>query len=215
MMVTDGDIGSDRIGVMADSHGRPEALEAGISTLRARGCSVLYHLGDICDSAYPENTAACVKIIERNGVLAVKGNNEHTVSINYVDRDDGAVSSSTAVYLGRLPLVRELPGAVFCHSLPFEAELGLSAMVRMMEPAAAIHFGRLYPGRVLFRGHSHQPEIIRCRANRAEAEAIPRDLPLELASARPCVVTCGALTDGLSLIWHTREDWVCSIACDG
>ncbi len=214
MMAPADDIRPERIGIMADSHGRTEALAAGVTTLRQEGCTVLYHLGDICDAAYPETTPACVDTRRQNDILAVKGNNEHTVSVNSLDRDDGVVSSATALWLGRLPLVRQLPGAVFCHSLPFEAELGLSAMVRVMEPAAALHFCRQYPGQVLFRGHSHHPEILRCRENRVEAETISPGIRLVLAASRPAVITCGALTDGLCLVWNPREDWIVSVTTD-
>src|SRR6056297_69585 len=120
MMGTADENEAEKIGILADSHGQVDALRAGVSALMERDCSILYHLGDICDSAFPEKTAACLEIIKHHQVRAVKGNNEHTVSVNYIDREDGAVPQSAALFMGRLPLVRSLPGAVFCHSLPFE-----------------------------------------------------------------------------------------------
>jgi predicted phosphodiesterase len=198
---------------MADSHGRVSALSGGLSTLKSHGCDVLYHLGDICDSAYPETTRACVAVIAAHRVLAVKGNNEHAIAVNLQDHEDDPEAMLMASFLEQLPLVRTRHSAVFAHSLPFENELGLSAMVRVMEPLAAGLFFRMFPNDVLFRGHSHTPEIVYSRNGRAATRSIPLDEPVFLADIRPCVVTCGALIDGLCLMWDTDRDCIQSLSC--
>lgn len=204
---------SPLVGIMADSHGQVRALTAAISVLKRHGCDNLYHLGDICDSAYPESTQPCLDIIREHRVMAIKGNNEHAVAVNLKDHEDDAEAVRLAAFLSRLPLIRSCPGAVFAHSLPFEKELGLSAMVRIMEPLAAELFFRMYPGQVLFRGHSHTPELVFSQAGKAVTRPIPADEKIRLADIRPCVVTCGALMDGLCLLWNRDEDWIRSISC--
>ena len=201
------------VGIMADSHGQVRALSAGLSVLKRQGCETLYHLGDICDSTYPENNQSCLDIIREHHVLAIKGNNEHAIAVNLKDHEDDPQALSLASYLLQLPLVRYDEKAIFAHSLPFEKELGLSAMVRIMEPLAAELFFRMYPGHVLFRGHSHTPEIMFSREGRAVTRSIPADEKIFLTDIRPCVVTCGALMDGLCLVWNPREDWIRSISC--
>jgi predicted phosphodiesterase len=204
---------SGRVGIMADSHGRVNALSAGISLLRRQGCDTLYHLGDICDSAYPDTTRDCLALIAEHHVLAVKGNNEHAIAVNLQDHEDDPGAILLASFLERLPLVRNHEEALLAHSLPFENELGLSAMVRVMEPLAANLFFKMYPGGVLFRGHSHTPEIIYSRDGRAATRSIPVDETISLADLRPCVVTCGALMDGLCLVWDPAGDWIRSLSC--
>jgi hypothetical protein len=50
----------EKIGIMADSHGRPEAIAAGAVYLKRKGCTALFHLGDICDSTMPGTADDCV-----------------------------------------------------------------------------------------------------------------------------------------------------------
>ena len=198
---------------MADSHGQARALSAGVSVLKHQGCETIYHLGDICDSTYPDSTRICLDIIQEHHVLAIKGNNEHTIAVNMKDRTDDPQAASLGAFLSQLPLVRSCNGAVFAHSLPFEKELGLSAMVRIMEPLAAELFFRMYPGDVLFRGHSHTPELVFSHEGKAITRSIPAGEKIFLTELRPCVVTCGALMDGLCLLWNSREDWIQSLSC--
>ena len=146
MTSTDIDPAISPVGIMADSHGQVRALSAGLSVLKRQGCETLYHLGDICDSTYPENNQSCLDIIREHHVLAIKGNNEHAIAVNLKDHEDDPQALSLASYLLQLPLVRYDEKAIFAHSLPFEKELGLSAMVRIMEPLAAELFFRMYPG---------------------------------------------------------------------
>jgi predicted phosphodiesterase len=199
----------DNIGIMADSHGRVGTLTTGIDLLKSLGCRLLYHLGDICDTAQPETADKCTRIIQDNGILAVKGNNEHSLAINYAGQPDNRISGSVAEFLGGLPLVRTHPGAIMAHSLPFEKELGLSTMVRIVEPAAAEFYFSQYPGEILFRGHSHTPEIIYKDTNKTlVTEPLGIGKAIDLKECRPCIVTCGALMDNLCLIWNTKEDWI-------
>jgi predicted phosphodiesterase len=68
--------GGDLIGIMADSHGKSETIEAAIELLKNRKCDRIYHLGDVCDSAHPETAHTCVHPLQINNVVTIKGNND-------------------------------------------------------------------------------------------------------------------------------------------
>lgn len=68
--------GGDLIGIMADSHGKSETIEAAIELLKNRKCDRIYHLGDVCDSAHPETAHTCAHPLQINNVVTIKGNND-------------------------------------------------------------------------------------------------------------------------------------------
>ena len=121
-----------RTGIIADSHGLVSNLADAIAFLQRRGCHRIIHLGDICDSIRPETADACVRLIRKNRILAVKGNNDHAVAVNQTGRSDVPVLPSTVDYLNRLPLMRRSDTLLFAHSRPFVRELGLSSMIGSM-----------------------------------------------------------------------------------
>ena len=149
------------IGIVADSHGKAEPLANGLAFLKKQGCETLYHLGDICDSLHPETADTCVGLLLEFEVNCVKGNNDHAVVVNHEGRKSASIHAATVDYLRRLPLVIELQESLLAHSLPFEKELGLACMVGAMTRNYTFDFFRQFNDRILFRGHSHTPEIIR------------------------------------------------------
>ncbi len=196
------------IGIMADSHGDLYALKAGVALLTKMGCSVLYHLGDICDSTRPDTVEPCLDVMRNHGVLAVKGNNEHAVFVNFSEGGSMILSDACAQFLKGLPLVRQWRDAVFTHSLPFERELGLSAMVRTMGDMEAMAFFETHPHSILFRGHSHIPGVVRLENKKSVSVPVNCGEYVELEWKRPCIVTCGALIDGVCMVWDTDSDRV-------
>lgn len=199
------------IGIIADSHGQAEPLANGLAFLRKQGCDTLYHLGDICDSLHPETADTCVGLLQEFEVNCVKGNNDHAVVVNHEGRKSASVHADTVNYLRGLPLVIELQESLLAHSLPFERELGLACMVGAMTRNYALDFFRKFKGRILFRGHSHTPEIIRQdRHGRAASEAISPGQAIEIKRTA-CIVTCGALDRGLCLLWTPADCRVTSL----
>ncbi|MFO7559265.1 MAG: metallophosphoesterase family protein, partial [Desulfobacterales bacterium] len=95
------------MGIIADSHGRVESISDGIAFLSEMGCRPVFHLGDICDSSHPETADECVKILEKNGVSAIKGNNDHLILSSCPERSGNVISDHTATYLRNLPHVIE------------------------------------------------------------------------------------------------------------
>lgn len=196
----------EKIGIMADSHGRPEVIAAGALYLSNNGCTSLFHLGDICDSTLWKTADACVTQVKKYGIKSVKGNNDNTLAANAGGRPDGGIRRDTLSFLADLPLMRSVAGAKLVHSRPFIKRLGLSAMIGALGRREAVAFFREDPYGLLFRGHSHQPEII----SRSDGEICFSPLgagpPVELAAYRPCIVTCGALTSGWAMIWEPGGD---------
>jgi len=198
------------IGIMADSHGMPDTITGAVGLFRRENCRLIYHLGDICDSAHPETADSCAGILRTNNVTAVKGNNDHAISANH---PGGKISEETIGYLSALPLVAGYGEALFTHSLPFAEKLGLSCMVRGMGRDEAALFFKEHPGKILFRGHGHSPEIISKESGGIVVRSMFPGENTELAGRFPCIITCGSLAAGYCMIWKPGEKTVkcCSI----
>jgi len=196
-MMTD----SETIGIMADSHGDADVIAAAILFFQKIGCRRMVHLGDICDSVACDQADACVRTLQKHAVLAVKGNNDHAVVKNRAWRQNGCISGETAAYLESLPLQLEMSKALFVHSRPFADVLGLSAMTGDIEKDAAARFQARYPGKVLFRGHGHSPQVTRLTDNRSASVNPAPGESLQLDGQLGWIVTCGALYKGLCMTW--------------
>jgi len=187
---------------MADSHGSQEAIELAIKFLRKQNCDPIYHLGDICDSHQPETANECVRLLKQNEILAIKGNNDYAILLSH---DIQLINETTHQYLETLPLIREQSEAVFVHSLPFTEELGLSAMIGVMRKSVAKRFFKEFDKKILFRGHSHSPQMIHQVEGKILRTNINEGEKISLKQVLPCIITCGALTEGLCMIWGQEE----------
>lgn len=200
-----------KIGIIADSHGEARLIEAAVSFLKSEGCQTIFHLGDICDSYHLAESAACIKLLQDHRIQGVKGNNDHVITRYHATHENLNLTRSQLAFLNHLPLVREYRNAVFAHSLPFEKELGLSCMIRPLDQSQIELFFRNFPGKILFRGHSHDPEIISHGSASSRFTALPARRSVDLRFQNPCIITCGALTEGLCLIWQPEEQTVLSL----
>ncbi len=194
------------IGIMADSHGQPDTIAAALALFERQACRRIYHLGDVCDSAHPETAAACLRPLMQRRVVTLRGNNDHTLLASQRGRNDSSLPPPVQDYLDSLALVAEYQNAVFAHSLPFARELGLSSMIRDMGAAETHRFCDEFPHKILFRGHSHAPRITWRRNRQLESRDLQVGRPLGLKGKLPVVVTCGALTRQLCMIWQPGED---------
>lgn len=202
------------IGIMADSHGKSETIVAALAALKDRDCRTIYHLGDVCDSTNPGTAGACLRPLQEHNVITIKGNNDHTVAANYLGRKKTRVSPEVLQYLYHLPLIKYYKYAIFAHSLPFVQELGLSSMIGTMGRAELSRFFSEFPEHVLFRGHSHSPEIVWFRNQQVESLSLAVGEVFNITAKIPCVVTCGALTSRLCMIWNTKAGVVESLSFD-
>jgi len=200
------------IGIMADSHGQTASIRDVLAVFDDVGCRSVYHLGDICDSAHPETANACMRLLQGRRVQSIKGNNDQAIVANHLHREKSPVSPEVLRALEKLELVKYYQKAMFIHSLPFIQELGLSSMIGAMGRMEIHRFCNDFPEKILFRGHSHIPEISWLQRQQVKAQPLVAGLKLNLSQRVPCVVTCGALTRGLCMIWNPEEEWIESIS---
>jgi hypothetical protein len=195
---------------MADSHGDAGRICAAIALFQHQRCGRIYHLGDICDSLRPETADACIRPLQSANVIALRGNNDHSLLANQQGRPTIDISGGSLKFLESLPLKKSFCGAVLVHSLPFTDELGLSSMVGALGAADANRFFESSGPRLLFRAHGHSPELMWRRKGQPGTRSLLAGEIVDLGSYRPCIVTCGALMDGFCLIWKPVQD---SVTC--
>lgn len=192
---------SETIGIMADSHGNPDAIAAALRLFQASGCGPIVHLGDICDSVAFQQADACVELLHTHRVLAVKGNNDHALVRNGQARQSTAIAAETIAYLEALPLQIELAAALFVHSRPFADILGMAAMTGDIEQAEVARLRKQYPGKILFRGHGHSPRVFRVNGSPAGPVSPDAGNRWRVDRRQGWIVTCGALFKGLCMTW--------------
>ena len=200
------------IGIMADSHGKSETILAALDAFKGLNCRRIYHLGDVCDSTRPETAEACLGPLQGQRVITIKGNNDHAIVANHIGRTDAPLAPQILEYIQNLPLVKSYHDAIFTHSLPFADSLGLACMIGTMSEKEAHRSFMEFPHHVIFRGHSHMPEIMQPRGRRIESRTPPVGVKYTLTGRLPCVVTCGALTRGLYMIWNPEENYIESLS---
>ena len=193
------------IGIMADSHGQIRTINAALAALEQSACGAVYHLGDVCDSTRPETAEACLRLLMDQQVIMIKGNNDHAVIASHMDRPIPFKAPEVWRYLQTAPLIRSYQNAVFTHSLPFVEALGLSSMIGNMGESEALRSFKEFPRHIIFRGHSHSPEIARPQRRGAVFRSLRPGEKLDLAGKIPAVVTCGALTRGSYMLWNPQE----------
>ena len=197
-----------RIGIMADSHGDATGITAAADYFRACGCTVSVHLGDICDTNRPQTAEACLNRLKTHHILGIRGNNDHTLLLNR----SAQIRPATMAILREMPLTRQIGSALLTHSLPFASTMGPRCMSEDMRPAHIRHFFRVFRDMQLFRGHSHQPEIIQPGKTALRREKIVPDRRYPLPCGQAAVVTCGALSEGHGMIWDRRQETIELIA---
>jgi len=186
------------VGIMADSHGSLEAVEAAISMFHRQGCRWIFHLGDICDSQSSASSDACVQCLVRHKVKAILGNNDHIVTRT----PPGNIEPYTLRYLEGLPLERGFRAGVMVHNRPDVARLGRSCLIGDIGAADLDGFVRDYSETILFRGHSHRPSVLPVQGAGSTAQPMVPGQEIRLDPRWKWVVTCGALEDGFCLTWH-------------
>jgi len=178
------------IGIITDSHGNVSLLKKAIDLLIEKTCTTIIHLGDICDSAHIHTADDCIEIIQKNNIMAIKGNNDHALTVSH----DPQISKPTLDYIQSLPLVIQNQHLTFTHSLPFVEQLGLSCMIRdLNDDFCNLYFDTVDSQSILFRGHSHQPELIVKNKYGWVRKMLHYSNQMEIACTTPCVVTCGAV----------------------
>jgi predicted phosphodiesterase len=190
------------IGIIADSHGHVAQLSQAIDFLSEKKCKILIHLGDICDSVNFHTADECISIIQKHHVIAIRGNNDHAIFVN----KNKMISQSTLDYIQSLPLVIQSQTLTFAHSLPFVNALGLSCMIQNLNSHfLKLCFNSLGENAILFRGHSHQPEII--VQSVMGYQELKMDFPFtkELTRLFPCIISCGTVMKGHCMVYDPDD----------
>jgi len=190
------------IGLITDSHGQVAQLSQAINYLKEKECGEIIHLGDICDSVKTHTADECISMIQKHNVIAVRGNNDHALSYNC----NPGINKTTLDFIQSLPLVIQSQELFFAHSLPFVNKLGLSCMIQGLNSHfLKLCFDSLSENAILFRGHSHEPELI-FQSNKAY-QRMTIDLPAktDLQCCRPCVITCGTVMTGQCMIYDPGD----------
>lgn len=193
-----------KIGMMADSHGDAARIATAATYFQTRGCDLSVHLGDICDTTRPETAEDCINRLITHHILAIRGNNDHTLLLNC----SALIRPEIMATLKEMPLSRQIGSALLTHSLPFASTLGPRCMSEDMDPAHIRRFFQDYPGGQLFRGHSHQPEIVRPGEAALCREKLRPNRLYPLKSGQSAVVTCGALAEGRCLVWDRQQETI-------
>ena len=201
-----------RIGIISDSHGKPETIINAVRHLKNIKCDKIIHLGDICDTLFPETCDKCIQVLKENDIVAVKGNNDHMLQLNQIGNSQSPVNKKSLSFLENLPPVINCDVACFAHSLPFYDEMGISCITRALGKQEITKFFSIPGEKILFRGHSHTPEIIWEKEGLFYKEVFNVNQALDLKPYLPCIITCGALTRGLCMIWEVENQILTSFS---
>ncbi len=192
------DFKSNCIGLIADSHGNLEATAEAIRILRQRGAVALIHLGDFCDSVRHDRSAAMIAILQENGAIAVKGNNDFFIESMLADdrRPADPEDERTLAFLRDVPMTRALDGIRFAHSLPFNSLRAFYEPIDMGNAQRAAQLFSETDFQTLFCGHSHLPILFRKAGDRVTRESMPPDRPFVLDPAERYIFVVGAADNG-------------------
>lgn len=194
------------IGIIGDSHGRADMIEKAVTFLKRHHCEPIIHLGDICDSFSPKTCDPCLDALMDHDVIALKGNNDHVLEVNQAASNDAVLSAKSLTYLRQLSPVMAYEQVVFAHSLPFYRDLGISCITRFLGEAEIRRFFSTSDHQILFRGHGHDPEIVWEENSVIHYRGLETGSETDLGSHIPCIITCGALTRGLAMIWDQNRN---------
>ena len=192
-----------RIGILADSHGRVNALIDGVRALKDRKVDKLAHLGDVTDTHRPETVDDCALALIENDIEGVLGNHEYSFVTHHFKRYPERFSESAMRYLRSLPFAiepLETPGICLTHFSPEGGVHGLYAATDDSGYKATLLASR-WP--ILINGHSHDPRIY-CRRDETMANVdFEANTAVTLRGDAQYILTCGALEDGYSAIFDT------------
>jgi predicted phosphodiesterase len=187
-----------RIGLMADSHGDVAKTRSSITLLRRLKADGLFHLGDACDFLKDGTILPMIRLLERSGVRAVKGNNELQAERGMAGGHAGpdAAGRRALRFFRGMPFVREFEGLCFTHSMPWG---GIRSVYEPVddggtERAASVFRNTDY--RIVFCGHSHAPVLFRWRSGEIRREQVATGTRLLLEDEERYIIVVGALERG-------------------
>lgn len=185
-----------RYAVLSDIHGNLEALGAVLADLASEADGVLC-LGDVV--GYGADPVACLEAVATRAQAITAGNHEHGVTglldlrwFNPYARaaaewTHGRLDDDHRQYVGSLPLVAEVEGAMLVHASPRNPE----AWDYLLSPEDGYEAFAAFATRLCFVGHSHQPGAWSLGSS-GPAYA-PGSVDLVLAAGRRYIVNVGSV----------------------
>lgn len=198
-----------RIGILADSHDRLDALKRAVRLLEDRGADRLVHVGDLCDSLRLDLLDAAVRLVTDHRILAVKGNNDFMLETLLINRHTSPdpLAESLVAFLQALPMYIQWQGLCFAHSLPFEALRSFYEPIDNGSTRMAREVFRMTSHRLLFCGHSHRPTLFRWDGKKAHREGPPPIGASSLDARHRHIVVTGAVVESECVLFDT-EGWI-------
>ncbi|MBN1364880.1 MAG: metallophosphoesterase family protein [Syntrophaceae bacterium] len=153
-----------RLGLISDSHGNFQATEEAISILIDRGCEQVIHLGDFCDTNRRDRLEDIVRLFQKRGIIAIKGNNDYLVELSLSNDSIGNHSDQKWMYefLKNVPMKVVKDNICFAHSFPFDYLRSFYEPIDVGSTQRAFLLFQQMPYRILFCGHSHTPVYFCC-----------------------------------------------------
>jgi len=187
-----------RIGLVSDSHSNLEALRTAIRVLQNLGAESLVHLGDICDSLQGGVLEEFIRLIRKQRILAVKGNNDFLLEnlLRHQPPERQAASAEHAAFLKDLPMTIIWEDVCFAHSLPFEFLRAFYEPIDVGSTDRACDVFGSTPHRVLFCGHSHSPIFFRWRQGKVCRDVMPDGAPVSLDPQERYIFVIGSVAEG-------------------
>lgn len=148
-----------RLGLISDSHGNFPATEKAINILMDQGCDQVIHLGDFCDTNRRDRLEDIVRLFQKRGVIAVKGNNDYLIELALSNVAAESYSNQGWMYefLKKVPMKMVMDDVCFAHSFPFDYLRAFYEPIDVGSTERAILLFQQMPHRILFCGHSHAP----------------------------------------------------------
>jgi putative phosphoesterase len=148
-----------RLGLLSDSHGNLEATEKAIDILTIRGCEQIIHLGDFCDTNRRDRLEDIVRLFQKRGLIAVKGNNDYLIELALSHSAGEGYSYQEWMYefLKEVPMKVVMDDICFAHSFPFDYLRAFYEPIDVGSTEKASLLFQQMPHRILFCGHSHTP----------------------------------------------------------
>jgi len=183
---------------MADSHGNLKATKKAIVALRDEGAESLVHLGDFFDSLQNDPLSSLISLVKDNGVLAVKGNNDHQIEKLMKDNsyEENEERERVLRFIGALPMIMVMKDLCFAHSLPFDALRSFYEPIDTGSAKRARGIFKSTPYRIVFSGHSHIPVFFRWREGHATRETMMPGQTLSLKKSERYIMIVGAVYGG-------------------
>lgn len=197
-ILMDPDSSPVRIGLIADGHGDYDATERSLRVLRERGVDLLVHLGDFCDSVRNNGLTDMIRLLRKNAVFAIRGNNDHLVERMLRDsRPEGDPLRDAVIgFMGGVPMRMVIDDLCFAHSLPYDAIRSFYEPIDIGTPKRARWLFRDIPYRLLFCGHSHMPVFFRWKDGEVTREGLEPGEPLSLQPDERYIMIVGAAYEG-------------------